>query len=63
VTERFSQLEPARADGGGAGLGLAMVASIAAAHGGALELATPPGGRGLAVTLRLPVDAVAAASA
>jgi signal transduction histidine kinase len=57
--ERFSQLEPARGEGGGAGLGLAMVASIAAAHGGSLELATPPDGRGLAVTLRLLVAAAA----
>jgi signal transduction histidine kinase len=63
ATERFSQLEPARGNGGGAGLGLAMVASIAAAHGGSLELATPPAGRGLAVTLRLPVDAAGGSSA
>jgi signal transduction histidine kinase len=62
VSERFAQLEPARADGGGAGLGLAMVASIAAAHGGSLELATPHDGRGLAVTLRLPEAAATAAS-
>jgi heavy metal sensor kinase len=54
VTERFAQLDPERADAGGAGLGLAMAASIAAAHQGTLELGTPPTGRGLAVTLRLP---------
>jgi signal transduction histidine kinase len=54
ATERFAQLDPARSDAGGAGLGLAMVASIAAAHEGTLELATPPTGRGLAVTLLLP---------
>jgi len=63
ATERFAQLDPARGVGGGAGLGLAMVTSIAAAHGGSLELGTPPDGRGLAVTLRLPVDAVARATA
>jgi signal transduction histidine kinase len=57
VTERFTQLDPARADAGGAGLGLAMAASIAAAHEGTLELGTPPTGRGLAVTLRLPAPA------
>jgi heavy metal sensor kinase len=54
VTERFAQLDPTRPDAGGAGLGLAMVASIAAAHQGTVELTTPPTGRGLAVTLRLP---------
>jgi signal transduction histidine kinase len=53
ATERFAQLGPGRSDVGGAGLGLAMVASIAAAHGGTLELATPPTGNGLAATLQL----------
>lgn len=55
ATERFAQMDPSRSDAGGAGLGLAMVASIAAAHDGTLELATPPTGNGLAATLRLPV--------
>jgi signal transduction histidine kinase len=54
ATERFTQLDPTRSDAGGVGLGLAMVASIAAAHEGTLELSTPPTGSGLAVTLRLP---------
>jgi signal transduction histidine kinase len=54
VTERFAQLVPSRGRAGGAGLGLAMVASIVAAHGGTLELQTPESGRGLAVTLRFP---------
>jgi signal transduction histidine kinase len=54
ATERFAQLDTGRSGGGGAGLGLAMVASIAAAHDGALQLATPPSGSGLAVTLQLP---------
>jgi len=54
ATERFAQLDPGRPESGGAGLGLAMVASIAAAHQGTLELATPSTGIGLAVTLQLP---------
>jgi signal transduction histidine kinase len=54
ATERFAQLDPRRSEVGGAGLGLAMVASIAAAHEGTLHLTTPPSGTGLAVTLRLP---------
>jgi heavy metal sensor kinase len=54
VTERFAQLVPSRGRAGGAGLGLAMVASIVAAHGGTLELQTPENGRGLAATLRFP---------
>ncbi len=54
VTDRFVQLDSGV---GGAGLGLAMVASIAAAHEGTLELATPPTGYGLAVTLQLPAPA------
>ena len=54
VTERFAQLDSGGSEVGGAGLGLAMVASIAVAHEGALELATPPSGSGLAVTLQLP---------
>jgi signal transduction histidine kinase len=54
ATERFAQLDPSRSEGGGAGLGLAMVASIAAAHEGTVQLTTPPSGNGLAVTLRLP---------
>ena len=57
VTERFVQMDPGGSDVGGAGLGLAMVASIAVAHEGALELATPPSGSGLAVTLHLPAPA------
>jgi signal transduction histidine kinase len=54
ATERFAQIDPTRTHTGGAGLGLAMVASIAAAHEGTLELSTPPTGNGFAVTLRLP---------
>jgi signal transduction histidine kinase len=54
ATERFAQLNPSRPGVGGAGLGLAMVAAMAAAHEGTLQLATPPSGNGLAVTLQLP---------
>ncbi|HEX6363303.1 MAG TPA: sensor histidine kinase N-terminal domain-containing protein [Albitalea sp.] len=38
----------------GSGLGLAIVRSIAERHGGRLEVATGPGGRGLAVSIVLP---------
>ncbi|SFK58237.1 ATP-binding protein [Geodermatophilus ruber] len=55
LTQRFTQIDRARGAGGGAGLGLAIVASVAAAHGGRVDLAEAPSGRGLAVTLHLPV--------
>jgi signal transduction histidine kinase len=54
LTQRFTQLDRGRAGGGAAGLGLAIVASVAAAHGGRFEMADGPSGKGLAVTLRLP---------
>ncbi|WP_448613247.1 ATP-binding protein [Modestobacter sp. URMC 112] len=53
ITQRFTQLDRART-GGGAGLGLAIVASVAAAHHGSVDIADPPAGRGLSVTLHLP---------
>jgi two-component system OmpR family sensor kinase len=53
IFERFSRGDPARArDSGGAGLGLALCAAIAQAHGGTLTLDDSPGGR---FTLLLPV--------
>lgn len=54
VLERFTRLDEARArDAGGAGLGLAIVAHVAAAHGGTVViLDNDPGAR---VLLRLPV--------
>jgi signal transduction histidine kinase len=52
MTQRFAQLDRART--GGAGLGLAIVASVAAAHGGRVDIADPPSGQGLSVTLHLP---------
>ncbi len=55
VFDRFWQADRARA-GTGAGLGLAIVSSIAAEHGGTAEAANAPGG-GAVFTLRLPLDA------
>ncbi len=52
IFERFSRGDPARArDSGGAGLGLALCAAIAQAHGGRITLGDGPGGR---FTLLLP---------
>ncbi len=53
--ERFYRADPARArSGGGAGLGLAIVGAIVAAHGGTVELDTSPGA-GVTVRIRLPI--------
>ena len=49
----FRRLGPERTARRGAGLGLSIVAAIAAAHGGSLELAAQPEG-GLRATVRLP---------
>ncbi|KJE25148.1 signal transduction histidine kinase [Frankia torreyi] len=52
--ERFRRADAARGrDDGGAGLGLSIVAAIAAAHGGTVEAANDPGG-GALVTITLP---------
>ncbi|MDQ1514473.1 MAG: two-component system, OmpR family, sensor kinase, partial [Actinomycetota bacterium] len=56
VFDRFWQADSARV-GTGAGLGLAIVAGIAAEHGGAAAVANAPGG-GALFTLRLPLRAV-----
>jgi signal transduction histidine kinase len=53
VFDRFWQADRARV-GKGAGLGLAIVAGIAAEHGGEARAANAPGG-GALFTLRLPV--------
>jgi signal transduction histidine kinase len=54
VFERFARLDPARSRrSGGAGLGLALSAAVARAHGGALELVDPDG-PGARFRLRLP---------
>ncbi|MGY2001435.1 ATP-binding protein [Blastococcus sp. SYSU DS1024] len=50
--DRFSRVDDARHERGGAGLGLAIVAAVAAAHGGRVTAANAPGG-GLTVTLVL----------
>jgi two-component system OmpR family sensor kinase len=54
--ERFTRGDAARTRGeaGGAGLGLAIVAAIADAHGGAVEVRPGPGGH---VLVRLPLSA------
>jgi two-component system OmpR family sensor kinase len=55
VFERFYRTDGARTRaGGGAGLGLAIAASLAAAHGGELTVDTKPG-HGAAFQLRLPL--------
>ena len=54
VFERFYRTDGARTRArGGAGLGLAIAASLAAAHGGEITVDTAPG-RGAAFHLRLP---------
>jgi signal transduction histidine kinase len=59
--ERFKRPDTSRArSGGGAGLGLAIVAAIAAAHGGAAAARNAPGG-GAVVSIRLPGAICAAA--
>jgi signal transduction histidine kinase len=51
---RFGRLDEARG-GWGAGLGLALVQAVAHLHGGTVILGDGPGGKGLRVTLRLPL--------
>ena len=52
--ERFRRPDTGRSrDSGGAGLGLAIVAAIAIAHGGTVAARNGPGG-GAVVSLRLP---------
>ncbi len=54
VFERFVRLDEARSrDGGGAGLGLAIVAEVAAAHAGSVAALTGPLG-GARIEVRLP---------
>jgi two-component system, OmpR family, sensor kinase len=55
--ERFSRADVAR-EGGGAGLGLAIVEAIARAHGGSASASNRPGG-GALVRVRLPGAATA----
>ncbi|TCZ61035.1 sensor histidine kinase [Roseicella aquatilis] len=53
VLQRFHRLDPSRSDGGN-GLGLALVAAVAALHEADLSLSDGVGGRGLRVALRFP---------
>jgi two-component system OmpR family sensor kinase len=60
VFERFWRSDPSRArQSGGAGLGLAIVAAIASAHGGRAEVQTAPG-QGATFRVLLPRTAPAA---
>lgn len=55
IFDRFRRLEQARtADAGGAGLGLAIVASVVAAHGGEVTVTDGPLG-GARFSLWLPI--------
>jgi signal transduction histidine kinase len=54
VFERFTRLDAARArDGGGSGLGLAVVKRIVVAHGGTVQI-TNGNGSGARFEVRLP---------
>jgi len=57
--DRFWQADPARHQGG-AGLGLAIVAAVAAGHGGAATVANAPDG-GAVFSIRIPIPAPPAA--
>lgn len=52
IFERFYRA--AHASGDGCGLGLAIVAEIATQHGGTVEVATAPQGKGVALRVRFP---------
>lgn len=55
VWQRFYQVDPARGEKSGAGLGLSMVWKIAQAHGGHMSLESVPG-QGSSFTLHLPAE-------
>ena len=55
IFERFSRAQSGRQQAGGAGLGLAIVRSIAVAHQGSVDVVSSPGG-GATFTLTVPVD-------
>jgi two-component system, OmpR family, sensor kinase len=58
VFERFFRADPSRARAsGGSGLGLSIVAAIAEAHGGRVEVESPSG-EGTTFRLTLPIDGV-----
>ena len=54
MTQRFTQLDRTETPTGGAGLGLAIVTSVAAAHGGRVEFADATAEGGLSATILLP---------
>jgi two-component system, OmpR family, sensor kinase len=55
VFERFYRVDPARShDGGGAGLGLSIVAAIAGAHGGSARALASEDGAGATFRIELP---------
>jgi len=57
VFERFYRADPTRARAtGGSGLGLSIVAAIAAAHDGTVLAGSPPSGRGASFAVDLPAD-------
>ena len=59
MTERFARADLARRDQvPGAGLGLSVVSSVAAHHGGRLELVSQPGA-GVTARIRLPLATAA----
>lgn len=55
IWKRFYQVDPSRAEGGGTGLGLAMVQQIAQLHGGRVEVTSTPA-LGSTFTLHLPLE-------
>jgi len=56
VFEPFYRADPSRSrDSGGAGLGLAIVAAVAAAHGGVVKVDETPGG-GATFEIELPAN-------
>ena len=55
IFTRFFRSAEAKSQGGGAGLGLCLAQSIAAAHGGSIEVSSTPG-QGSTFTVVLPAQ-------